>query len=253
MIDVLGGASFHWVKISFRLHEVARLSYWGKMNEGFPDTRWTLIQRARNESGGLDEWCRGYWRPVRDYVQAQGFTEEEAGEMTQRFFEKLMERGPENILPEKLSGIFRAYLKRSVKNFLHDVGRAKRRQKRGGGLEALELKDDLLESGGVNPDVAFEQAWVLTLMEKAMATLEKEMRDAGKGDFFEKAAGCLDGQERGREALAQELGMTDGAFRVGLYRLRKRFRHLIEEELRETVSTREEFEEEVRYLLSVWA
>ena len=224
-----------------------------EMNESFPETRWTLIQRARNEVKGLDEWCRGYWRPVRAYVQAQGFSEEEAGEMTQRFFEKLMERGPENILPEKLSGVFRAYLKRSVKNFLLDAGRANRRQKRGGGLEALEFKDDLLESGGVNPDVAFEQGWVLTLMERAMAKLGDEMKEAGKGDFFDKAAGCLDGQERGREAIARELGMTDGAFRVGLHRLRKRFRHLIEEELRETVSTREEFEEEVRYLLSVWS
>jgi len=225
-------------------------------DDGFPETRWTLIQRARGpEKEGLEEWFRGYWRPVRDYIQAQGSNEEEAGELAQQFFEKFMEKGAERMLPEKLSGVFRAYLKRSVKNFLNDVWRARQTKKRGGGQELLEVNDEILESSDVSPDVAFEQGWVLTLLERASVNLEKEMEAAGKGHFFGKVVGLLDGRDESvdREALASELEMTVGAFRAALYRLRQRFRFLVEEELRETVETRAEFEEEVRYLLTVWS
>lgn len=222
----------------------------------FPETRWTLIQRTREDDGGsLEEWCRGYWRPVRDYICAQGKSTEEASELAQAFFEALLSREREKILPEKLAGSFRAYLKRSVKNFVTDRWRAEQSQKRGGGVVDLEFEDDQISSGEVSPDRAFEQAWVLTVLQRAMDRLEKEMEEAGKGEFFKAIAGLLDGRsvKEDRTALAARFGMKDGAFRVTLHRLRGRFRELMEDELRETVSSRSELEEEIRYLLAVWS
>ena len=188
-------------------------------------------------------------------MRARGCSEDDAAEWTQEFFRRLLERGGEAGLPERLGGAFRAYLKRSLVNFLKDQWRAESRLKRGGGAAHLELDDELAVGEGVSPDAAFARGWAMAVIDRAARLLEEEMEAAGKGDFFRAVAGTLDGSERGvdRGELAGSFGMTDGAFRVALHRLRGRFRHLIEEELRETVSTQEELDEEIRYLLSVWS
>jgi RNA polymerase sigma-70 factor (ECF subfamily) len=221
----------------------------------FPDTRWTLIRRARTAAPALDEWCRGYWRPVRDYIRAAGHSDHEADELTQEFFHHLLRRGADRILPESLAGAFRAYLKRSVKNFLTDQWRARQRQRRGGGATHVPLDEQLDGASASAPDIAFARAWLVTVLDRALSALRDEMVAAGKADFFEAASGLLDGRrsEADRSQLAATLGLSDGAFRVALHRLRQRFRQLVEEELRQTVSGREELDEEIRYLLSIWS
>lgn len=106
------------------------------MANPFPETRWTLIQRARQEDAdpaALEEWCRNYWPPVYSYICAQGHDGEAAREFTQGFFENLMVRGPDACLPDRLHGAFRAYLMRSVKNYLTDQWRAAQSQRQGRG------------------------------------------------------------------------------------------------------------------------
>ncbi|MBK1827217.1 RNA polymerase sigma factor [Haloferula rosea] len=221
----------------------------------FPETRWTLIRRARVESPALEEWCRGYWRPVRAYVRATGHNEEESDEITQEFFHRMLERGADHSLPEALNGAFRAYLKRSIRNFLTDRWRSMNRQRRGGGASHLPLEDELTSDRRAGPDQAFAQAWCLTVMQRASEALAREMEECGKGDFHRLAAPLLDGShpQGDRKELAKALGMKEGAFRVALHRFRQRFRQLMEEELSQTVSTQDELAEEVRYLLSVWS
>ena len=230
------------------------------MARSFPDTRWSLIQKARVEDEdpvALDEWCRSYWPPVHSYICSKGYDVETARELTQSFFEKLIKRGAEASLPEKLAGAFRAYVRRSVQNFLTDQWRSSSAERRGGGLlQAEDVEMDTVSDVSAKPDRAFDQKWVLALIERAMEKLGAELRSKDCGELFEKTRHLLDGRRVGdedRAELIQSLGMTDGAFRVALYRMRNRFRALIEEEVRETVSNEEEFQEELSYLFEVWS
>ena len=146
---------------------------------------------------------------------------------------------------------------RAVKNFLTDQWRATQSQRRGGGRlragpEALETMSD----GQPHPDQAFDQKWALTVIELAMVRLENELQAKGSGALFEVMKHLLDGRsvnDEDRAGMARSLGMKDGAFRVTLHRMRARFRTLIEEEIRETVSSEEDFQEELCYLFQVWA
>lgn len=230
------------------------------MAKSFPDTRWSLIQRVRSDDEGnraLDEWCRNYWPPVYSYICSRGHDAETARELTQSFFERLLTRGVEESLPPKLSGAFRAYLMRSVKFFLIDRWRSEQSQRKGGGqFRDDDLEMDQLSGNGVNPGQAFDQKWALTVIELAMKKLGEELIAKGNGDLFELTRHLLDGRrvaDEDRGALARTLGMKDGAFRVALHRMRGRFRTLIEEEVRETVSSEEEFREELCYLFRVWS
>lgn len=230
------------------------------MPNAFPDTCWTLIQRARRDDenpGALAEWCRNYWPPVFSYICAQGHDSDVAEEFAQAFFENLLSRGPEACLPDRLHGAFRAYLMRSVKNFLTDQWRAARTRRRGGGAVLLDHAEvESPDHAGVGPDQAFDQAWALTVLDLAMRKLAAEMEQKGRSDFFEVAKGLLDGRgvkDEDRSALAGSVGMTDRNFRVALHRFRARFRVLIEDEVRQTVSSEEDFQEELRYLFRVWS
>lgn len=225
--------------------------------QSFPETRWSLIRRARvpeADDASLGEWCRGYWLPVREYIRAHGRSREDAEDLTQRFFERMLANGFSRSLPESLTGAFRAFLKRSVKNFLIDQHRAAVRQRRGGGAAHLQVDDMVLADPGPDPETAFARAWMMALIGRASGRLRAEMAAEGKEDFYERVCVLLDGREPevSRGELAADSGMNDGAFRVALHRTRLRFRAIIEDELRETVSSQEELEEEIRYLLSVW-
>lgn len=230
------------------------------MAQAFPETRWTLIQKVRSENDSaeaLEEWCRNYWPPVFSYICAQGHNSEMAQELAQTFFERLLAKGPEKVLPNQLSGAFRAYLMRSIKNFLTDHWRGQQAQRKGGGT--ITVPEEELRSVGdqaAYPDQAFDQSWALTILNLAMSNLENEMASKGKSDFFHAAKTLLDGRsvtDEDRQSLAQALNMKDGAFRVALHRLRTRYRQLIEDEIRETVSSEEEFQEELGYLFKVWS
>ncbi|YCM42681.1 sigma-70 family RNA polymerase sigma factor [Verrucomicrobiaceae bacterium 227] len=230
------------------------------MAQPFPDTRWTLIQKARIDADGcraLDEWCRNYWPPVYTYICSRGYDSESAKELTQSFFERLIARGAEESLPHQLSGAFRAYLMRSVKNFLTDQWRSSKSQRRGG--DQFQVEPEVLEKlsdGQANPEQAFDQKWALTVIELAMKKLEAELEEKGKGELFDKTKHLLDGRsvnDEDRSELARSLGLKDGAFRVTLHRIRGRFRTLIEEEVRETVSSQEDYQEELCYLFRVWS
>lgn len=221
-------------------------------HQEFPETRWSLIQAARSEDRGLSTWCETYLDPARAYLQALGCGPEEAGDVLQDFFHRLLKRGPEASLPEQLDGSFRAYLKRTLRNFVIDQKRSQAAARRGGGKSAVDISEIDVPDGSEPPGLVFDRAWVVRLMQVATERLREEFAGSDREEFFAEVAPLLDGR-RGPPGLAERFNMSEAAFRAALYRLRKRYRALIESELRETVSNPETFQEEMRHLLAVWS
>ncbi len=220
----------------------------------FPDTRWSVIRQACG-GGDLSEFCKNYWKPIYDYICSCGYKKDVAEEMAQMFFEKLLAKSAEKRFPEKLNGKFRAYMKRSVKNFLTDQWRFKQRKSREGSHVVTDINDELTADYQAAPDVEFDKSWVQSVIAIALSNLRKESESAGNGELFEQVAPLLDGRTRDGEGkeLAKKLGMKAGTFRVMLSRSRQRLRQLIEMEIRSTVSSQQEFEEEVGYLFEIWS
>ncbi len=146
---------------------------------------------------------------------------------------------------------------RSVKNFLTDHWRSQQSSRRGGGTTTASIGElESMSDQKAKPDQIFDQNWALTILELTMNKLGEEMTLKGKGDFFEVGKSLLDGRavtDGDRAALAHSLQMKDGAFRVALHRMRGRFRQLIQEQVRETVSSEAEFHEEMSYLFRIWS
>ncbi|MBK1790244.1 RNA polymerase sigma factor [Persicirhabdus sediminis] len=226
--------------------------------DDFPDTRWSVILTARSDSDdagdALDQWCRSYWKPINAYVKARGVNDPD--ETTQAFFVHMLEKKGAG-LPDNTKGKLRAYLMRSVKHFITDQWRKQNAQKRGSNAEhvGIEFGHDIDENHEQEPDKQFERRWALNLMERAMQRLEHEMAHSGKGLHFKYMKTMLSGGEdpKLRQEAIETLGMTSSNFRIALYRVRKRYRHLLEDEIMQTVTTREEFEDELNYFMSLWS
>jgi len=221
----------------------------------FPETRWSLIVEARQKAGRLDEWCQKYHPAIVRYLLALGCSEDEAQDIAQEFFFRLLTKGPARLLPEDLRGSFRAYLKRSVRNFLIDQRRAQYAQKHGSGSEHVPLAsmEEQLADGRDSPARQFDQSWLLAIMDNAIELLRSEYQNTERGALFESLLPYLDGKPGvDYETIAARFQLSQGAFRALLFRVRKRYRSLIEAEIRETVATEQEWQEEKEYLLSLW-
>jgi RNA polymerase sigma-70 factor (ECF subfamily) len=232
----------------------------------FATTHWTLIVAAAGRKDGaaeiaLAELCQRYWRPVYIYVRRRTAQLEEAQDLTQGFFTRLLEK---NVLaqaaPER--GRFRAFLLTAVKNFLLNEWDRAAAQKRGGGTKRLALDFDASESRislepahAETPEQAFDHEWALPLLDSVYRALEAEQTAGGKARQFELLRGALAG---GRESLcyaeiAAELGQSEAAVRQAASRLRKRYREILRREIAQTVETEGEIDEEIRRLFEVLA
>jgi RNA polymerase sigma-70 factor (ECF subfamily) len=221
-------------------------------HQEFPETRWSLIQAARSEDRGLATWCETYLEPAKAYLLALGCGPDDADDFQQEFFHRLIKRGPQASLPEQLDGSFRAYLKRTIKNFVVDQRRAQKAARHGGGKPQADVTEINVPDESESPDLVFDKAWLVRLMEIASERLRHEFAGSDREEFFQAVAPLLDGR-RGPPGLAEQFKMSEAAFRAALYQLRKRYRALIESELRETVSDPEKFEEKMRHLMAVWS
>lgn len=236
----------------------------------FATTRWTLVLRARGDGpearAALGELCEAYWMPVFRFLRREGRTEDEARELAQEFFARLLAgAGVASVDPGR--GRFRSYLLGAVKHFLGDLRERAGRLKRGGGVEhdSLDGHDPAGESGEgpapreiEDPSVAFEEAafdreWAVAVMDRALKAVEREFLGAGKADQFGVLKGWLAGDGAGvsQADAARQLGMSEGAVKVAVHRLRARFRALLREELAQTLPEGESVDEELRYLVSV--
>jgi RNA polymerase sigma-70 factor (ECF subfamily) len=225
----------------------------------FPTTRWTLVIAAadpqRQEArAALVSLCDGYWYPLYAYVRRRGYPADQAQDLTQEFFVRVMEgRYLDRADPEK--GRFRAFILTSLKFFLADEDDRSRAQKRGGGrvlsFEISSGEDRYLREPAHNetPERIFDRRWALSVLDRVVDRLRAEFVEHGRLDHFNRLkVFLLDQAEMPYAALAREMGTSEGALKVAIHRLRRRYRDLFRQEIAETVSDAAEVESELRYL-----
>jgi len=228
----------------------------------FATTHWTVVLAAgakdtASSQGALEELCQGYWTPLYAFARRRGYTPEDAEDVTQEFFRRLLDRNSLQSA-DREKGRFRTFLLVAFKRFMANECDRAHAQKRGGAIALESFDTSVIEpqidpSSDLTPERAYDRRWALALLEKAMARLRQEFVASGKIDEFEKTKTCLTA-DRGAipyPEMAQALGMSEGAVRVSVHRLRRRFRDIFCEEISQTVATEAEIDEEVRYLLSV--
>ena len=225
----------------------------------FATTRWSLVAAAG--SGGsadaLEDLCRIYWFPIYAVVRKSGKSRDDAMDLTQGFFEKLLEKRWLNVADDS-RGRFRSFLLTALKRYLANEWHREQSAKRGGGLEFLTLDEGLAErlyatEGGSarSPDELFDRRWALAMLDAAMARLAAEYRDAGRPEEFARLMPTLTAGrgETDYATLAAESGSSEGAVRVAVHRMRKRFRQVIREEVGRTVNGEEDVDAEMAELM----
>ena len=230
----------------------------------FVTTRWTQVLRARGESDAakkaLGELCETYWTPVHRFLLREGRDPESARDLTQEFFTRLLARhGLDTVEPER--GRFRSFLLGAVKHFLADQRDHERAQRRGGGqtLESLESATGTSAALQVRapdsppPDTFFDRQWALAVMDCALRLLEAEFAAEGKAAQFAALKPWVAGETDGlsQAVAAESLGLSEGAVKVAIHRLRKRFRELVRAEIAHTLDDPAQVDDELRYLVEV--
>jgi RNA polymerase sigma factor (sigma-70 family) len=229
----------------------------------FLTTRWTVVVRAGGESAdaeaALGQLCRDYWYPLYAFARRRGLAAHSAQDATQGFFLHMMEGGMlKRAMAER--GKFRTFLLAAMKNFMAKERRDQQRLKRGGGAVVIEL--DALDAEGrfalepadpMTAEAQFDQSWAFALIERVFRRLGEECERAGRADMFAKIRPFLAAESArpGYEAAAQELGTSAGAVRVAIHRMRQRYGELLREEILHTVSSPEELDGEIAYLMEV--
>ena len=238
----------------------------------FRTTRWTQVIAARGDSPesrlALRDLCQTYYEPVAMFVQRSriGFSQDpdEARDLTHAFFAKLLE-GHSLDHTDRTQGRFRSYLLGAVKHFLADQSDHERAVKRGGGVsprplagvgsdnEHLSIGHEPVDPQGFAPDVYFDRQWGLAIVQQAMTVLRAEASEADDLARFDRLQPWLvtpSGHETAI-AAARSLNLSDGAFKVAVHRLRKRYRQLVVERIAATVGDPSEAAEELNYLVQV--
>jgi RNA polymerase sigma-70 factor (ECF subfamily) len=228
----------------------------------FLTTRWSVVLEAgrggasESSRAALGELCETYWYPLYAYVRRRGWGSEDSRDLTQAFFARLLEKNVVHTA-DPARGRFRAFLLGSLKNFLANEWDRETAQKRGGGRPKLsldfELADERLRREPVEhatPEHEYERNWALAVLERALARLEADYRARGKLALFERLKPALTAgdEDEPRRAMAGDLGMTEGAVKVAVHRMRQAFKEALRAEIAETVKTDADIDDELRIL-----
>ena len=230
----------------------------------FPNTRWSVVLAARRNSpesdAALGALCQSYWYPLYSYVRRRGHSPEDAQDLTQEFFCRLLEKHWLDSA-DREKGKLRTYLIVALRNFLNKEWRRMSAQRRGGGLAPVQMDTNFAESRlaadsrTLGPDEMFDRQWALTLLDLTVNRLRAEFTSAGKSEEFELLKNCLLADRRAvdYDGVAKQLGVQEGAARVAVHRLRKRFREIYREEISQTLAEGEDLETEVQHLAAALA
>ena len=227
----------------------------------FCTTHWSSVLRAGGETSpeadrALDDLCRAYWYPLYAYVRRQGRSAEDAQDLTQEFFARLLERRHLR-LADPGRGRFRTFLLSSLKNFLINEWEKSRASKRGGTCVTFSLNEEKADvrylaeiADGLTPEQIYEKRWAVTLLERVLESLRQEYKE-DKAALFEtlKPYICGDTVPAGYDEIARRLGMKAGAVRAAMHRLRQGYRRLLRDEVSRTVATSADIDEELRHLI----
>ena len=169
--------------------------------------------------------CENYWFPLYAFVRRAGYSAEDAQDLTQEFFARLL---AQRFLTkaDRRKGKFRSFLLAALKHFLADQWDRAHAQKRGGGQTVIsfdsldaETRYRLEPAQGLTPEKMFEKQWALSLLEHVLSRLHAEMVADGKSALFEALKDTLTGvRSITYAAIGAELGMTEGAVKVAAHR-----------------------------------
>jgi RNA polymerase sigma-70 factor (ECF subfamily) len=230
----------------------------------FVTTRGSVVLSARDRASpqsdeALEMLCRAYWHPLYADVRRQGHSPDDAQDLTQGFFVRLLQKDYlQAVAREK--GRFRTFLIVALKRFLANEWDRARAPKRGAGHIPLSLDASAAETryrvepaDTLSADRIYERRWALTLLNQTLNRLRQEFAAGGKAREFDSFKVFLTA-EKGTMTyadVAATLGLSEGAARVAVHRLRRRFREVFREEIAHTVASRDEIDGEVRHLLAV--
>ena len=231
-------------------------------NGGFVTTHWSVVMAAGNghsaqAADALQQLCRTYWYPLYAFVRRHVAEAHDAEDLTQEFFTRFLAKEYFGRADPTL-GRFRSFLLACLKNFLAEQQRQARRLKRGGGQTPLSWDSQTAEeryrlepADPMTPEQIYDRRWALTLLETVLARLAEEQSAVGKEQVFAQMKGYLWGEtgETSYSEMAERLGMTEGAVKVAVHRLRRRLRDLLREEVAHTVAADAEIDEELRHLI----
>jgi RNA polymerase sigma factor (sigma-70 family) len=230
----------------------------------FATTHWSIVARAGRPDtsearAALAELCRTYWFPLYAHVRRRGRSAHDAQDLTQEFFARLLD-GRIIARADPARGRFRTFILTALDHFLADEWDKAHTLKRGGATEVVSLdlataeqRFELEAAPDTAPDRAFDRQWALALLDAVLARLEAEYRGAGKAALFDALRETLAGAREAQPyaELAARLGLSEGAVRVAVHRLRQRYRAHLQAEIANTVAAPDEVSDEMRHLLRV--
>lgn len=232
----------------------------------FATTRWTVVLAAGRRDApqadvALEELCRTYWYPLYAYIRRQGHSREDAEDLTQAFFARLLDKNYlEGVSSDK--GKFRAFLLVVAKRFLANEWDRAHSQKRGGGAPLLSLdwqdadsRYQIDPADTLSPDKLYDRAWAVTVLERVITRLRDESSGDDKGRVYEQLKPFLmvGKSEIPYAQAAATLQLSEGAVRVAVHRLRRRYRELLRDEISQTLSDPAQAEEEMQALFTALA
>lgn len=230
----------------------------------FATTHWSLVLAAgeldnAESHRALEQLCRAYWPPLYGYVRRRIGDVHEAQDLTQAFFERLLEkRYLADAAPER--GRFRAFLITAFKHFLSKEWDKAKAQKRGGGHERFSVDFASREDRWTEPsdkltaERIYERQWAITLLHRVMNRLQRDMERNGKGQQFQCLKEFVGGSGNSSYGTAAaELGLSEPAARMAASRMRASYRELLRDEIAQTVSSHEDIESEVQYLFATFS
>ena len=206
----------------------------------------------------LADLCSTYWYPIYAFIRRQGMSAHAAEDLTQEFFARVMEKQfLRDVSPEK--GRFRSFLLVCARRFVANERDRQRAQKRGGGHSPVSIDfrdaDDryrLEPASSQSPERAYQRRWALTVLEQALAALERELAAESRQSIFEvlKIYLAADRDAPPYAQSAKTLGMSEGAVRVAVHRLRERYAAAVRREIGRTVEDPADIEAEVQELFA---
>ncbi len=232
----------------------------------FNTTQWSVVRSVRSTDTAaaavaLEQLCTTYWTPAYAYARYLGNSPDDALDLTQGFFERIITGGYFS-QADQSRGRFRSFLLTSLKHYIFNQRAKKNAVRRGGRVQFIPLEQSRAETtiriepvDHASPDLAFDKEWALALLDTVMKALEAGYEKRGEGNLFKTLQPCLaKGRDRlSYDELAKLLRMTEGAVKVTVHRMRKRYRELLREQVAQTVSSAEEAEEELRHLFQALA
>jgi RNA polymerase sigma-70 factor (ECF subfamily) len=229
----------------------------------FATTHWTAVLTAgsghpQHAQQALEELCRTYWYPLYVYARRRGHSREDAEDLTQGFFTRLLEKNfLEGVTADR--GKFRAFLLMALKRYMANEWDRARAEKRGGGMLPLSLdwqdadtRYQINPADHLSPDKLYDRAWAVVILERVVVRLQQEQDADGKTEQYAQLRPFLmmGKAEIPYAQAAEKLKMTDGAVRVAVHRLRKRYRELLRDEVAQTLENPAQAEEEMRVLVA---